>query len=178
MYRRGGAIPIGQMTLRVSAIVGCNLQVVIIADMANGACRDVVPQGQGKSRGAVVEGCDCPAGRALVAVVAVGRCELRAGRGMHGIIGLLPGGQVALRIPAVLQLRRQIVIVVDMAGFAGHIGMSVGQRKSCRAVIELGAKPVVERSVAGLASRGKLCSHMVGIGRFLKIGQVAGRTCC
>jgi hypothetical protein len=49
---------------------------------------------------------------------------------MGRIIGLLPGRKVASRIPAIRRRNRQIVVVVDMAGRAGNIGMSVCEQKS------------------------------------------------
>ncbi len=40
--------------------------------------------------------------------------------------------------------RSQVVIVVDVAGGAGNIGVAVGQKKSRRAVVELRAQPTVK----------------------------------
>ena len=91
---------------------------------------------------------------------------------MRGIVGLLPGGQVALRIAAVGRSDRQIVIVADMAERARHIGMAIGEQKPGRTVIELCIQPIVER-MASFAGRGELCGEVVRICRFLKVRQVA-----
>lgn len=93
---------------------------------------------------------------------------------MYGIGGLLPGCQVASRVPAIVQCGRQIVIVADMAEGASHVGMALGQRETGRAVVEFGVQPGVKR-MACLAVGGELCGNVVGIRGFLKICQVAGR---
>ena len=80
----------------------------------------------------------------VVASRAVRSSKGRAGGRVRGIVGLLPVGQMALRIAAVGRSDRQIVIVVDMAERARHIGMAVGEQKSGRAVIELCVQPIVE----------------------------------
>ena len=45
---------------------------------------------------------------------------------MDGVRGRLPGGQMALRIPAIGRGDRQIVVVVNMAERASHIRVAVG----------------------------------------------------
>jgi len=59
----------------------------------------------------------------------------RARRGVHWISRLLPGRQWQpnSRSPSA---HRQVVIVVEVAGSASHIGVAVGQKKSRGAVIE------------------------------------------
>lgn len=52
--------------------------------------------------------------------------------------------------------------------------MAVGQRESGRAVVECGVQPGVE-GMAGLASGGEICRHVIGIRGLLKIRQVARR---
>ena len=66
----------------------------------------------------------------------------------------------------------QIVIVVDMAGRARHVGVSERQRKAGRVVVKLRIKPGVKR-VASFARRGKIRAGMIWIGCFLKILQMA-----
>ncbi len=61
--------------------------------------------------------------------------------GVHGIIRLLPGRQVATGVAAIGRRSRQCVVVVDVAGSASHIGMAVGEWKTRRAVIERGRSP-------------------------------------
>ena len=97
---------------------------------------------------------------------------------MRWIIRLLPGAQVALRVPAIVERNHQIVIVVDVARSAGHVGVSVRQRKPRRVVVELCVEPAVKRNMASLATRRELGSHVIGIRCFLKIRHVAGLTGC
>jgi len=68
----------------------------------------------------------------------------RCSRGwVRRIVCRLPGGQVALRIPAVRRRDRQGVIVIDVAGRAGRYFapvrdklVRIRQRESCRCMIE------------------------------------------
>jgi hypothetical protein len=60
---------------------------------------------------------------------------------------------------------------------ASHIRISIGQQESGRTVVEFGVEPIVKRSMTGLAGRRELCGDVVGIRRFLKIGQVARLAC-
>ena len=61
----------------------------------------------------------------VVAVAARGYRKCVGGIGVRWIVGLLPGGQVAVRIPAavVRNRGRQIVVIVDVAGLAGQRGV-------------------------------------------------------
>ena len=92
--------------------------------MARSAGHVGVPVGQQEARGAVIEDRRGP-GNGVVASRAVGHAKSRARRRVHGIVGLLPSRQVAARIPAVRRPYRQAVIVVEVAGGTGHIGMAV-----------------------------------------------------
>lgn len=74
---------------------------------------------------------------------------------MNGIIRLLPGGQMALRISAIGRCNRQIVIIVDMAERASHIRMTIGKQETGRAVIKLGVRPIVKRMATRAVRRGK-----------------------
>src|SRR2546423_14710274 len=47
---------------------------------------------------------------------------------VRGVIGLLPGGQMASRIPAVGRHDTQAVVIVDLAGIAGPDLGPVGQQ--------------------------------------------------
>src|SRR6202040_2123795 len=82
----------------------------------------------------------------------VGGGKRGARRGVHGIVRLLPGRQMALRIAAIGCGNRQTVVVVDVAKTASDIRMSVSQRKSGRAVIEDSRRPGSDW-VAGCAGR-------------------------
>jgi hypothetical protein len=45
---------------------------------------------------------------------------------MHRIGRGLPGRQMATRVAAVRRRDRQVVIIVDVAGSAGHVGVAIG----------------------------------------------------
>jgi len=81
--------------------------------------------------------------------------KLRTRRGMHRIIRLLPGRQMAPGVAAAVQRGRQIIIVIDMAGSAGHAGMTIGQRESCCAVVERRTRPTYHRRMTGDALRSR-----------------------
>lgn len=130
--------------------------------------------GQRETGRAVIEGCRRPAG-CVVAGRTVCRSERRSGSGVHRIIRLLPGGQVTLRIPAIGGGNRQVVIIVDVAGGAGHIRVARGQRKSGGVVIECRGGPA-DRCMARRAIRNGECrsrGRMNGIRRGLPGGQMA-----
>jgi hypothetical protein len=71
--------------------------------------------------------------------------KLRTGRRVHRIIRLLPGRQMAARVPATVERRRQVIIVINVAGSAGHTGMPIGKWEPCYAVIEWRACPTIHR---------------------------------
>ena len=171
MGRIIGLLPGRQVALRVSAIRRRNRQIVVVVDMAGSAGDIGVPVGKQKAGGGVVKVCSVPAlGGVAVGAICDGKC--RAGRGVGRIIGLLPGCQVALRISAIRGRNRQIVVVADMAGSAGDIGVPVRQGESRGVMIELCAEPTVER-VARATGCGELRAYVVGICRFLIIHQMA-----
>jgi hypothetical protein len=136
-------LPGREVAARNTAIRGGNGEVVIIADVAGGAGNVGVALGQKKAGDAVVEGGGGPAD-SVVAIGAVGHGKRGTGRRVHGIIGLLPGGEVAAGVAAIRGRDGQVVVVVDVAGSAGNVGMAVGQRESGGAVIEFCAQPGVE----------------------------------
>ena len=109
--------------------------IIHVAGSAGRRSRRSVRPGQSKASRSVIERRRIP-GNSRVAGGAVGRSEGCSSGGMQRRIGLLPGGQVATGVPAIVWLDRQRVVVVEMAGGASHAGMSVGQRESCCAVIE------------------------------------------
>ena len=69
---------------------------------------------QRPARGRVVKHNISPQ-RRVVTRRAIPRSKRRARGRVRGIIGLLPGRQVALGIPAIRRLNLQIVVVVDVA---------------------------------------------------------------
>jgi len=159
------------MASGVPAVRRCDRQTVVVVDMARSARHVGVSVGQQEARGAVIEDRRGP-GNGVVAARAVGNSKSRARRGVHRIVGLLPGGQMAARVPAVVRRGRQVVIVVDVAGGTGHIGMAIRQQEPGRAVIELRAQPTI-KGVARFAGTRKLRADVVWIGSLLKILQVA-----
>ena len=90
MDRVVGLLPGGQMTLRVAAGVRSNLQVVIVVDVACRTSDIGVTVCQGEAGYRVIEGGGIPTHRG-VTVRAIGGSERRSCRGVHGIVGLLPG---------------------------------------------------------------------------------------
>ena len=144
VYWRRGLLPSRQMASGVAAVVRRYRQSVVVVDMARSAGHVGVPVGQQEAGGAVIEDRRGP-GNGVVASRAVGHAKSRARRRVHGIVRLLPSRQVASGISAVVRLRSQIVIVVDVAGDASHIGMAIRQQEPGGAVIELRAQPTVKR---------------------------------
>ena len=73
----------------------------------------------------------------------------------------------------------EVVIVVDMTigALPRRHGVPGGQRKSDRAVIELGVQPVVG-SMAAIAGGGKVGCDVVGTFGRLEISHVTGRAGC
>ena len=145
--KRRRLVPIRKMA--ADAIRG--IQRVVVVDVARGTgCRSRrhVRPCQGKAGYAVVEGSRIPA-LGGVAVGAVGGGECRAGRRVHRIIGLLPVRQVATGVPAIRRRDLQIIVVVHMAGEAGHIGVAVRQRKTRGSVIEIRRIPPLGRMAIG-----------------------------
>lgn len=122
----------------VASVAIRRVQHVVIVDVAGGAGRGRrrhVRAGQREAGSVVIEDRRGPAHR-VVARRAIPCRERRARSGVHRIIGLLPGGQVALRVSTVGRRDGQTVVVVDVAERAGHVGVAVGQLKAGGAVIE------------------------------------------
>ena len=81
-----------------------------------------MPVGEQKTSFAVVKGRRRPICRRM-ATGTVRKRKRRSGSLVCGIRGLPPGVQMASRIPAIGWDDRQIVVVIGMAGSAGHVGM-------------------------------------------------------
>lgn len=71
-----------------------------------------------------------------MAICAVAQRECRTRSRVHRIVGLLPGRCVAPRGTASCRCNLQIVIVINVAGSAGYVRMSIRQKKTRSAVIE------------------------------------------
>lgn len=174
MHRIVRLLPSRQVAAGVAAIGRRSRQCVVVVDVAGSASHIGVSIGERKTRRVVIERGRSPAHR-CVTCGAVRKRKRWSGRRMDRIVRLLPGAQVAPRISAIGRRNRQIVVVVQMAGSAWHVGMAVGQQKTRRAVVEIRVQPCVKRGVAGLASGREFCRHVIGIDGLLIIRQVAGR---
>ena len=80
---------------------------------------------------------------------------------MHWVVGLLPGRQMASRVPAIRRRDRQIVVVVDVAGCAGRYLAAIGyqrvrvrQREPKGIVVKLAVSPLRDGMARG-ASRSR-----------------------
>ena len=119
---------------------------------------------QCKTGCAVIEGRCIPTERGMT-LRTVRRAKSSTGSRVHGIIGLLPGCQVALRIAAIRRLDRKTVVAVDMAEGALHVGVAIRQQKSRGAVIEPSIRPFGDgvacgaRRRRGREARGDVIGH-------------------
>jgi hypothetical protein len=123
-----GLLPIIQMASGISAIVGSDVEVVIVVDVATNAGNVGVLAGQKKSCDAVIELYAKPTVE-IVAALAIGDRKIRAGSGVIGIRGVLPILQVAR-----VALRRKPVEnsggELRVAGVALHSGMRAEKREA------------------------------------------------
>ena len=177
MHGSIGLLPGGEMAARCAASRGRNLQVVVIVDMAGSAGHVGVAIGQEETGGAMVKDSVVPT-CGVVALRAVCGGKGGAGLRMHWIVGLLPGGEMALRVAAIGGGNLQVVVIVDVARGAGYVGVAVGQQKPGGAVIKRGAQPTV-KFMATLAIAGGKGRAGAGVNRIcsvLPIFQVAGIT--
>ena len=90
---------------------------VVVVDVTGGAGRrgwGHVRSGQGKPGRAVVKSCRRPT-NCCVADRTVRCRKLRTRRGVHRIIRLLPGRQMAARVRTIGRGGRQVVVVIDVA---------------------------------------------------------------
>jgi len=124
------------MAAGISAIVLLNLKRVIVVDVALGAGRGHMSAGERKARDGMVERVHVRPGDRVVTLRAIRGGKGRARRGVNGIVGGLPGGEVAASVPAVSRSRLQIVVVVDVALRALQIRVAVGEREARGAVIK------------------------------------------
>jgi len=120
--------------------------VVHVARRAGGRRRRHVGSGQGKAGNAVIEHRESPA-RCRMAGCTVCCGKSGSGGRVDRCVGLLPGRQMALRVPAIRRGDRQIVVVVDVAQIAGHVGVPIGEQESRGAVVERCGRPA-DRGVA------------------------------
>jgi len=161
-----GLLPGRQMASRVPAVGRGSRQRVVIVDVAVRAGRHfarrrhLVCIGQRETRRTVIKDCRCPR-NGVMACRAVRDGKRRSRSCVRRVIGLLPGGQMASRIPAVVRHDTQAVVTIDVAGFAGrhlaavgHQGVRVRQREPERVVVELAVGPLRDGVALG-ASHGR-----------------------
>lgn len=149
-----------------------------MARRAGGGRRRHVRSYQGKSGHAVIEGSGVPA-RGGMTSGAIGCGESRSGGGVHGIVGPLPGAQMALRIAAIRRRDRQRIIIVNMAESAGHSRVPICQREAGGIVIEDSCGPGGDRvascargSCRGESSRDVIRNIPSNRGGALECGRV------
>jgi len=129
-----GRLPGRQMASRIAAVIRSNRQRVVVVDVAIRTSRNFSGRGQlmrirqWEAGHGVIEGRRSPRNR-VVTGGAVRHAESRACRGMHGVIRLLPGRQVASRVSAVRCRDIQAVIVIDMAGSARRYLAAIGHER-------------------------------------------------
>ena len=131
------------------------------------ARRNCVQAGQGESGGIVVKRGIQPGSR-VVALLAGLR---KIGRDVVGIGRPLK----ILQMAGNARRAGQVVIVVDVTigAQAGRNHVASGQRESGGGVVELCVEPTVG-AVARLAGGGKLSGDVIGVGRALEFGRMAG----
>ncbi len=155
-------LPRRQVAPRRAASGRRNLQIVIIVDVARRARNVGVAESQREAGGTVVEVRRVPTlGRVTVGTVCEGKSRTR--RRVDGVGRFLPSGQVAARIAAVGRSDLQIVVVVDVAIGAGHVGVAIDQQEAGRRVIEFCVEPGV-KTVASVAGGREFRACVIRIG--------------
>lgn len=174
-----GLLPGGQVATGIPAIIWLDGQIVVVVDVAVGASVDfarwsqLVRIGQREPGSSVIKGRRQPGDRG-VTIGAGSHRENIGRRGVLGICGVLPGGQVALRISAVRRCYLQTVVPAKMAIHAGNVGVPVSQRKIDwgRGVVHRGSQPTV-KGVARFAGLRELRGNVIWVGGLLEVGLVA-----
>jgi hypothetical protein len=108
---------------------------VIIVDMALRAGSCGVRAREREAGDAVIERCRIPADGGMAAS-AIGGGKCWPGGRVDRIVGLLPCGEVAPGIAAIIGSNLEVVIIVNVATGAGHVGVAIGQGEAGSAVIE------------------------------------------
>jgi len=179
VHRIVGLLPVGQVATRITAVGGGDLQIVIVVDVALCAGHVGVTIRQRESGARVVKGGGVPT-RVVVAGAAGSQWESLGGTRVRRIVRLLPGGQVAAGVSAIIvRNASEVVIAVDVALRASERRVRTIEDKSGHAVIEGRAEPTVELRVAVLAVRGSEGRTGSGVRRIvglLPVAQVAGLT--
>ena len=90
---------------------------------------------------------------------------------VNRIVGLLPPGEVASGVAAIGRSNLQIVIVVEVAGGARNIGVSIREKKTGGAMVKNSRVPthgVVARGAIG-RGKGRAGRRMRRVVRFLPV---------
>ena len=127
-----------------------------------------------EARNTVIERRRVPPPRGM-AGCAVAHRERRTSRRVRRVSGLLPLRKVAPGIPAIRRGNLQIVIVVDVTGGAGNVGVTVREQKTSEGVIEVCAVPAF-RGMAARAVGYRKYGAGAGVDRILRLlpgGEVA-----
>lgn len=128
-------LPSGQVATGVAAVVGLNIQSVIVVYVATRAGNVCMAIGQRETCSGVIEGDIGPRG-CVVTLGAIGERKGRTSLWMRRIIRLLPSGEVAASVSAIGGSNLEIVVVVDMATGAGDIRVPIREWEACRAVVK------------------------------------------
>ena len=169
------------MAARVSAVVWLDCQIVVVIDVAVRAgahfarWRQLVRIGQGETRRAVIEIRRLPRNR-VMARRAGSHGENAWRSRVLGVIGVLPGRQVALRVSAICSGNLQMVVATDVTVLAGNVCVPVGERKIDRrsGMVDTGGSQPTVKGVASLAGLWELRGDVIRIGGLLEIGLVTG----
>jgi hypothetical protein len=132
------------MATRNSATVQRGRQRIVVVDVTGSAGHIGMAIGEREPCCAVIKCRRRPTYRRM-AYRTVPYRELRARRRVYRIIRLLPGSQMTARGTAAVQSGRQVIIVIDVARSAGHVGMTIGEWEPCYAVIEWRPCPTCRR---------------------------------
>ena len=136
--------------------------------------------GQSEACNAVIERGSIPTLRGM-AVHTVGSGKGGTRSGVHRIVGLLPGSQVAAGITAIGGSDLEVVVVIDVAGSAEYVGVAVGEREPDGRMVELAIGPRSNGMASGASrgSGGETRGDVIGDAsakclRFVPIGRMAG----
>jgi hypothetical protein len=104
---------------------------------------------------------------------------------MHGGGGLLPPGEVATRITAILRSSLQIVVATNVAGGARNVGVALSQCKAEGGVIEFSVGPLGDGVALRASSRVIRKAYLIVIGNAgaerggaIPIGEVTAVAIC
>lgn len=132
----------------------CCRQRVVVVHMARRARCGQMRAGQRPARDAVIKRSRIPS-NSRVALRAIRCRKSRSRRRVHRIIRPLPCTQVAAGIAAIRRLNLQVVVSVDVARRALHVGMAIRQQKARGAMVEFPVRPFRNRMARRTSGRGR-----------------------